>query len=106
MTDDFEKRNSVYESYQSWLIFGINDALDSMIIGKEIPSRIPLFQMYHLLVQMRNESYASCRPLNTDIECISDRLFCLGVDTTLMDEIFPPSYDDSDGSECHNLFCL
>jgi len=99
MTDNYELRNRVYKAYESWMIYGINDAIDAMIIGKEIPNRIGLFQMAHLLMQMRNENYASCRPLAEDMECLRERLFCMGVDITVMEEIFPPSYDDTDGSD-------
>lgn len=99
MTDNYQKRDSVYKQYQSYLFKTINDVLDSSLIGGEIDDRLGLFSLFHLLVQMRNEHYASCRPLASEIECMSEVLFCNGVDTTIMEAVFPPSYNDEGGDE-------
>jgi len=99
MTDPYEKRNRVYKSYQSWLVNALNESIDATITGSKQDQRLGLFSQFHLLVQLRNEDYASCRPLTTDIECMHEALFCRGVDTRIMEDVFPPSYDDSDGSE-------
>ena len=99
MEDQFKKRNQVYGTYKQWLVNAINDSLNASITGVEIDDRLGLFNMFHLQVQMRNEDYASSRPLAEDIECMREALFCKGVDTLWMEKIFPPSYNDSTGEE-------
>ena len=99
MVDDYRKRNQVYESYQKWLVESIDDNMNATITGAELNNRLGYFSMFHLLVQMRNEHYASARPLKKDIECMRENLFCNGVDTLEMERIFPPSYNPEDGSE-------
>lgn len=99
MTDNYQKRDSVYKQYQTYLFKTLNDILDSALTGGEINDRLGLFTLFHLMVQMRNENYASCRPLASEIDCMSDVLFCNGVDTTIMEDVFPPSYNDENGEE-------
>lgn len=99
MTDKYQKRDRVYKQYWTYLNSSINDILNSMIIGGELNRRLGLFNLFHLLVIMRNENYASCRPTQEEIICMREVLFCNGVDTRIMEAIFPPSYDESDGSE-------
>ena len=99
MTDQYAKRDIVYKKYGLLLTNAISDNLDAMLLGTEVNDRLAMFNMFHLLVQLRNEQYASCRPLDVDIECIRENLFCNGVDTLVMESVFPPSYDDSTGEE-------
>ena len=99
MKDFYAKRNRVYTQYRKLLFNAINDAIDASLTGGKIDEQLGLFNQFHLLVQLRHEHYASARPLKEDIDCMSEKLFCKGVDTHIMEEIFPPSYDDETGEE-------
>ena len=95
MKDDFSRRRNVYGTYRTWVFNALNDSLDAAILGTKTDDRVGLFNMFHLLMQLRNEKHASSRPCHEDISCMRDVLFCRGVDTREMEEAFPPSYNDS-----------
>lgn len=95
MTDNFARRLRVYGAYRTWIANALNDSLDASITGAKIDKRLGLFNMFHMLMQLRNEKYASSRPCYKDIACMRDTLFCEGVDTREMEEAFPASYNDS-----------
>ena len=99
MVDSYRKRNRVYKEYAQWIFNAIDDNIDASITGADMDDRLGLFNMFHMLVELRNDPYASCRPLCEDIECMSDKLFCDGVDTSIMEKVFPSSYDCSTGKE-------
>ena len=95
MKNDFSKRLRVYGDYRMWIANAINDSLDASILGADTDNRIGLFNMFHLLVQLRNEKYASTRPCHEDIACMREKIFCQGVDTRAMEEVFVASYNDT-----------
>lgn len=95
MTDNFARRLRVYGTYRMWIANALNDSLNASITGSKTDKRLGLFNTFHMLMQLRNEKYASARPCYEDIECMREKLFCQGVDTREMEEAFPASYDDS-----------
>lgn len=99
MKQDINKRRRTYEVYSKWLDNALNDALESGVTGTKIDKRLGLFSQMFLLMQLRNEKYASARVLKSEIDCMADKVFCGGLDISAMEEIWPPSYNDEDGKE-------
>lgn len=93
MTDNYNKRDRTYDIYHDWMMKEIDSMQDEFILGKETDKKIGLFSMFHLLMQLRNENYASVRPSADQVDCMSDILFCHGILTEEMEQVYPPSYN-------------
>jgi len=94
MVDQYSKRNETYKAYGDWLFEEFNKAIDSFIVGNVPDKALGIWNLSFFLMQMRNESYTSCRPSAEMIRCLSQKVICHGVDIRMMEEIWPPSYDD------------
>ncbi len=92
MNNDYQKRKETYDVYSDFLFKEINLAANAFIMGTEVSNTLPMWNMMFLLLQLRNEDYASCRPTQEEIDCMSRFMYCAGVDTSKMEEIWPAIY--------------
>jgi len=95
MVDNYSRRNATYNAYHDWLFEELNKNIDNWIVGNEVGKGIGIFNIMHLLHQMRNENYASARPSAAMMDCLKKKAFCAGLDITVMSSIWPSSYNDN-----------
>jgi len=105
MIDLYWKRDQTYDAHHTYLMNLANDTLDQLILGKDPEITLGLFSVYHLIAQMAYEGVIS--PTPEDIECISEILFCNGVDTALMNQLYgldiPDPYEDPGDSRLDGI---
>ena len=94
MIDLYWKRDQTYDQYHNYLIDVINETMDSIILGRDPGLVLGLFSTYHLFAQLAYEGVIN--PTREDVECVSDTLFCNGVDTALMNQIYGLDIPDPD----------
>ena len=98
MTNNYSRRNTTYQEYSKWLFKQINLAQDAFILGQDINNKLALWNMFFLLMQLRNECHASAQPTSEQVQCMEEKLLCEGISTSVMQQIWPASYDDGDES--------
>ena len=101
MKDDYIKRNRVYDYYFDYLIKNLNQSIEGFISGQSQDIKLGSWNIMHLLVQLRNEVGTSVKPSRNMIKIIREKMYCKGVNTVKMEDIFPPSYND----DCLDLIC-
>lgn len=89
MQNNYSKRNRTYLMYDKWLMKEINEAQDDFIMGRDVDKSLALWNMFFLLMRLRNEDYPSICPDEKLIDCMSNKLFCFDIDTSDMEELWP-----------------
>ena len=96
MRTDWAKIDLTYKQYIEFLDKEINKVVDASFTGAKVDKTLGLWNMFFLLVQLRNEDYASARPSRDEINCMSDKVMCQDVYTRIMKGLWPPSYNPDD----------
>ena len=90
----FEQRNNdTYTVYWEQIIKELNKAVDSTFFGNETSKFIGFFRIDLLYMQLHSEQRRTDE--ESKLECISRKMFCEGIDTRFLEEIFTPLYLES-----------
>lgn len=86
MNDLYNKRDDTYKEYSKMLEKTINDTADEFLLGNPVDDILNLFNLYHLQLQIGWEGHVGMT--KEDITCMGDTLFCNGVYTNHMENIY------------------
>lgn len=92
MVDNYRKRDLTYRAYSDFLFNELNKSINSFIVGKSPSKVLGAWNMFFLIMQLRNESYTSVQVTDEQMDCFTKKALCLGIDLTLMKQIWPTSY--------------
>lgn len=94
MTNNYQNRKITYDAYSDFLYKELDKAQDNFIMGRKVGKELPLWNMFFLLMQMRNEQGTTTCPTQEEVDCMSDKLFCYGINTTEMEQLWPSNCAD------------
>lgn len=92
MENNYKLRSRTYFEYEEFLHKELHKSMDAFFTGADHTNTLPLWNMMFLLLQMRHEDYASARPTQKEIDCMTAQLLCYGVDAFKLSHLWPPSY--------------